>query len=82
MTIRKAGKLVRLVDSALETAKRTQIKLMEAQIETPKESHELAQDLIACVRDQTVLVERLTRTQEALEELQQQLQAALDAEKE
>lgn len=82
MTIRKAGKIVRLLDSALETAKRTQIRLMEAQIEVPREDTEIATSMIDTVDAQTKLVEHLQNLAVAVDELHEELQQALDAEKE
>lgn len=82
MTIRKSGKIVRLVDQALETAKRTQIKLMEAQIETPRENSELAQRLIAAVEDTTDMVKRLTLISDAVTGIRDELISIANAEKE
>ena len=81
MTIRKSGKIVRLVDQALETAKRTQIKLMEAQIETPREDSELAQHLIAAVEDTTDMVKRLTTISDAVTGMRDELVSIANAEK-
>lgn len=81
MTIRKAGKIVRLLDTALDTAKRTQIRLMEAQIEVPREDTELAKPVIDAVEAQTVLIINLQELAATVEGLRNDLQAVLDAEK-
>lgn len=82
MTIRKTGKIVRLLDTALENAKRTQIKLMEAQIEVPREDHATSMELVAAVEAQTALVGNLTTMREELAKLYDFLKAEADSPKE
>ncbi len=82
MTIRKSGKIVRLLDTALENAKRTQIKLMEAQIEVPREDHATSMEMVAVVEAQTALVGNLTTMREELAKLHDFLKAEAESPKE
>ena len=82
MTIRKAGKIVRLLDQALDTAKRTQIRLMEAQIEVPREDTDMAIEIIHAVEEQTNLVSKLMEVYDTINGLHDELVSIANAGKE